>query len=219
MEEIILYIDLVSQPGRAVLAFLEICKIKYRKVEVRLFKGEYLTDDFKQISPAQTIPTLVHGDLVLYESHAILAYIARTVQAPDHWYPQDPIQKSLVDCYLHWHHHHIRLGCSMFLQSKYMFPLIYGKPFPDFEKFTIEARDDAFEMISNIFNDGLFVARTEKVSIADLACYFEVVTMKWLGFDFGKFPKICEWMKKIAEIEEVKELDRRLFRMTPIFKL
>lgn len=219
MEEITLYIDLVSQPGRAVLAFLEICRVKYRKVEVRLFKGEYLTDDFKQVSPAQTIPTLVHGDLVLYESHAILTYIARVVQAPDHWYPLDPVQKSLVDCYLHWHHHHIRLGCAMYLQSKYMFPLIYGKAFNDFEMFTAEARDDAFEMISGIFSDGLFVARTQEVSVADLACYFEIVTMKWLGFDLGKFPKISEWMEKIGRIEEVKELDKRLFKMTPIFKL
>jgi len=219
MEDIVLYVDLLSQPGRAVMAFLEICRVKYRKVEVRLFRGEYLTEGYKQISPAQTIPTLVHGDLVLYESHAILTYIARVFPAPNNWYPVDLVQKSLIDCYLHWHHLHIRLGCAMYLQNKYQAPLIYGKSFPDIEMLTCEARNDAFEMISNIFSQGLFVARTEKVSIADLVCYSELVTMKWVGFDFSKFPKILEWMTKIGGIEEVRELDRLLFKVTPKIKL
>lgn len=219
MEEIVLYVDLLSQPGRAVMIFLEICRVKYRKVEVRLFKGEYLTEDYKQISPAQTIPTLVHGDLVLYESHAILTYIARTVPASENWYPSDLVQKSLIDCYLHWHHLHIRLGCAMYLHNKFMAPLIYGKSFNDIEMLTSEARNDAFDMISKIFSQGLFVARTQKVSIADLVCYSELITMKWVGFDFNKFPRICEWMDKIGAIQEVKELDKLLFKVTAKIKL
>ena len=147
MDEPTLYIDIVSQPARAVMIYLDICKIKYKKVPIRILKGEHLSDAFQKVSVAQTIPTLVHNNLTLYESHAIMTYISSIFNPQSTWYPSDPILRAQVDLYLHWHHMHIRLGCALYLQNKYLSPILYGKELADIELLTSQAREDAFWML------------------------------------------------------------------------
>lgn len=39
-------------------------------------KGEHKTPEYQYINPNQSLPALVDGELKLFESHAILKYIA-----------------------------------------------------------------------------------------------------------------------------------------------
>lgn len=41
--------------------------IKLNKKRVDLAKGEHLTEEFRKINPQHTVPTIIDGDLVLYE--------------------------------------------------------------------------------------------------------------------------------------------------------
>jgi glutathione S-transferase len=44
--------------------------------------GNTLTDAYRKLNPTAKVPTLIHGDLVIWESHTILRYLA-SVQAPN----------------------------------------------------------------------------------------------------------------------------------------
>jgi glutathione S-transferase len=219
MEEVVLYYDITSQPARAVMIYLDICRVPHKKVPIRITKGEHLSEDFKKVSPSQTIPTLLHKNLVLYESHAILSYISTVFNPNSSWYPEDPVLRAQVDCYLHWHHLHVRLGCAYFLHNKYMAPLIHGKSLPDIEALTTQAREDSFFMLEAILSDFPFVARTNQASIADLSCYSELVSLKWFGFNFSPFPKLQDWMKRLSKFPEIMKYDKELFKFTPRVKL
>lgn len=64
--------------------------------------GETQTDTYRAINPKAKIPTLVHGDLVVSESPAILNYIGAAFPAPEGFlYPSDPATKARHDewCY------------------------------------------------------------------------------------------------------------------------
>ena len=219
MGDILIYADYMSQPSRAVLAFCNILKVPYKFIEIRVLRGETLTEDFAKISPAQTVPTLVHGNLCLYESHSILTYIASLFPGPDHWFPKDAKLRSRVNNYLHWHHSNIRFGCGMYLANKYAFPHIYGKSFEDVEFFTTEKRNEAFHMIEAVLAKGLYIAGTKEVSIADLAGYCEIVGMRWVKFDFSRFPFIEKWMQEIGNIPEVKEVHKTFEKLLPRIKI
>ena len=73
-----------------------------------------MTPEFISINPAMIVPAIVEVDKNsgekwnLFESHAILRYLAKTHNVPDHWYPQDILKRSLVDQYLDWHHSFLR---------------------------------------------------------------------------------------------------------------
>lgn len=112
--ELYIYADYASQPSRAVLGFCQLNNIKYTLIETRVGKREHLTPDFISINPAMIVPAIVELDKTtgekwnLFESHAIMRYLARTHNVPDHWYPKDILKRSLVDQYLDWHHSFLR---------------------------------------------------------------------------------------------------------------
>jgi hypothetical protein len=114
---------------------------------------------------------------------------------------------------------HIRLGCALYLQNKYLSPILYGKELADIELLTSQAREDAFWMLQHILNEFPYVARTQFPTIADLSCYSELIGMKWAGFDFSKYDKIADWMNRMAAIPEVKNCDKELFKFKARFKI
>ena len=54
--------------------------------------------------------------MVLRESMAILRYVTKVFDVPDHWYPKDLMGEQKVNEYLHWQHLATRLNCSMYFQ-------------------------------------------------------------------------------------------------------
>ncbi|XP_031530590.1 glutathione S-transferase theta-1 isoform X4 [Vicugna pacos] len=68
-----LYLDLLSQPCRAVYIFAKKNSIPFELRTVDLRKGQHLSDAFAQISPLQKVPVLKDGDFTLTESLWVLA--------------------------------------------------------------------------------------------------------------------------------------------------
>ena len=68
---------------------------------------EWLKSDWG-MSPAPPMPPSV----------AILLYLARKYEAPDHWYPQDLQARARVDEYLSWQHTALRMSCTRAMWQK-----------------------------------------------------------------------------------------------------
>ena len=56
---------------------------------------------FRRMNPHGRVPTLKDGDLVVWESEAILRYLAARYGAPDFW-SADPAERATVDQWLAW---------------------------------------------------------------------------------------------------------------------
>ncbi|XP_047554013.1 glutathione S-transferase theta-1 isoform X2 [Lutra lutra] len=113
-----LYLDLLSQPCRAVYIFAKKNRIPFELRRVDLLKGQHLSDAFAQVNPLKKVPALKDGDFTLAESVAILLYLTRKYKVPDHWYPQDVQACALVDEYLAWQHTTLRRSCLRTLWHK-----------------------------------------------------------------------------------------------------
>ena len=70
-----LYGGKMNRGGRCVLA-LEECGLKYELLDISLEKGEHKKPDFLKLNPNGSVPTLVDGDTVVWESMAINLYLA-----------------------------------------------------------------------------------------------------------------------------------------------
>uniref|UniRef100_A0A8C8W8R2 glutathione transferase n=1 Tax=Peromyscus maniculatus bairdii TaxID=230844 RepID=A0A8C8W8R2_PERMB len=62
-----LYLDLMSQPCRAVYIFAKKNNIPFQLRTIDLLKGQHYTDDFAQVNPLRKVPALKDGDFVLAE--------------------------------------------------------------------------------------------------------------------------------------------------------
>ncbi|KAL6550002.1 hypothetical protein OROMI_020490 [Orobanche minor] len=81
-----LYVDRASQPSRAVLIFCKANGIEFEEVKTELSKKQHRSPEFAEINPMKQVPAIVHGDFKLFESHAILAYLASAFPGvADHW--------------------------------------------------------------------------------------------------------------------------------------
>lgn len=56
-----------------------------------------MTDDYLKINPQHTVPTLVDGDFVLWDSHAISIYLVEKYGKNDQLYPKDLILRSKIN--------------------------------------------------------------------------------------------------------------------------
>ncbi|GAB1295237.1 Glutathione S-transferase theta-1 [Apodemus speciosus] len=141
-----LYLDLLSQPCRAIYIFAKKNNIPFQMHTVELRKGlsagEHLSDAaFARVNPMKKVPAMMDGGFALCESKgnpeilqrqrlrlahrlkdqksvAILLYLAHKYKAPDHWYPQAPQARARVDEYLAWQHVGLRRSCLRALWHK-----------------------------------------------------------------------------------------------------
>lgn len=74
-----LYYHPLSPPSRFVHILLKDGNIPFDVHVIDLFKGEQKGEEYAKINPNKTVPSLVDGDLVLWESHAIAKYLCDKV--------------------------------------------------------------------------------------------------------------------------------------------
>uniref|UniRef100_A0A2H1VR98 SFRICE020235.2 n=1 Tax=Spodoptera frugiperda TaxID=7108 RepID=A0A2H1VR98_SPOFR len=92
-----LYVMDFSPPVRACLMACEIFNVPYERVELDLDKREHHTPEYLEKNPMHTIPVMEDGDLILRDSHAIMAYLSDTYAKDDSWYPKDVKKRALVN--------------------------------------------------------------------------------------------------------------------------
>lgn len=166
------YANPVSQPSRAVLIFLQITRIPHQYIFIDLFKNQQKSPEFLSINPMGLVPAITDDDFPLWESHAILTYLATTRQVPDHLYPKDSRKRARVDQYLHWHHGNLRRA-SIPILSEVIGPLFGLKVPGDVISDCVNVRIKAFEQLEKWLESSEYVAGRE-MSIADLAALCEV---------------------------------------------
>lgn len=204
------YIDHFSQPSRAVLALLELNNISYELKETRISKNQHKTPEFRAINPFESLPAIQDGDLHLIESHAIMRYLCRSKDMPDHWYPKDPVMAAKINSYLDWHHlgtrtMHIGLGLHVNNRSKY----------PSFSK--MEGEVERIKKIFNRFNDYWikstpFILGTD-MSIADLSAFSEIITLLSTDFSFKGEDRMIEYLHGFLKVPAIKKSNGAAFRV------
>ncbi|RZC41136.1 GST N domain containing protein [Asbolus verrucosus] len=98
----ILYMQSFSAPVRSVLMTAAALGIKLQQKVVDLSKQEHLTESFLKLNPQHTIPTLNDDGVVIWDSHAINAYLVGKYGKNDSLYPKDLAKRAIVDQRLHF---------------------------------------------------------------------------------------------------------------------
>lgn len=206
-----LYVHLGSEPARAVAIFCRANNMEAQEIKVDILGQESRKPEFKKINPMAMIPCINDDGFQLYESHAILRYLAATRNVADHWYPQNAKKRALVDAALDWHHLNLRLYAGQLLDNRTLAKL------PEFEGY-FQAGDydtlaaDAEKRLPRVFDelefmlqDGKYLQNADEVSIADLSLVCEMTQLQALCRVedlqnlLGSHEKITKWMVAVEE--------------------
>ncbi|XP_015264481.1 PREDICTED: glutathione S-transferase theta-1-like [Gekko japonicus] len=194
-----LYLDLLSQPCRAVYIFAKKNNIPFKVKSIEMLKGQQFSEEINKVNILRKVPVLKDGDYTLEESTAILLYLTRKYNTPSHWYPPDMKKRGRVDEYLAWQHSTIRPSASKILWLKVVIPLFLGHQVPPeklqdaIEDLTISLR----KLDEKFLQDKAFIVGNE-ISLADLVAIVELMQPLGAGWDvFEGHPKLLEWRRRV----------------------
>ncbi|XAR55059.1 Glutathione transferase [Bertholletia excelsa] len=208
-----LYVDRMSQPSRALLIFCRVNGIDFEEIKVDLLKRQQLHPEFKEINPMRQVPAIVDGQFKLFESHAILRYLACAFPGvADHWYPSDLFKRAKIESVLDWHHSNLRRGSMTYVFNSTL-ALAFGlklnpQAAAEGEKILLPS----LEKIESIWLKGnsKFLLGSSAPSIADLSLVCELMQLEVLDEKdhdriLGPYKKVQQW------IEDTKHATRPHF--------
>ncbi|XWS49930.1 hypothetical protein CRYUN_Cryun12cG0045200 [Craigia yunnanensis] len=197
------YADRMSQPTRAVIVFCKVNRIDYEEIKIEISKGQHLTPEFAEIIPMEQLPAIVDGRFKLFESHAILIYLACTFPGvADHWYPADLFKRSKIHSVLDWHHSNLRRGAAMYVLNTTLAPAL-GRPLnPQAAAKAEKLLSSSLSKIESIWlkGNGRFLLSGNQPSIADLSLVCEIMQLELLDEKdrtrlLGPHNKVQQWIE------------------------
>ncbi|OAY59823.1 glutathione S-transferase T1 [Manihot esculenta] len=207
------YADRMSQPSRAVIIFCKVNEIDFEEVRIDLSKRQQFSPEFKEINPMGKVPAIVDGRFKLFESHAILIYLACVFPGvADHWYPADLFKRVKIQSVLDWHHTNLRQGAAKYVLHTTLAPA-FGLPLNP------QAAAEAEKVLSSSLSkmesfwlkgSGRFLLGGNQPSIADLSLVCEIMQLEVL--DENDRSRILAPYKKVQQwIEDTRQATRPHF--------
>eukprot|EP00485_Elphidium_margaritaceum_P007353 CAMPEP_0202686462 /NCGR_PEP_ID=MMETSP1385-20130828/2237_1 /ASSEMBLY_ACC=CAM_ASM_000861 /TAXON_ID=933848 /ORGANISM="Elphidium margaritaceum" /LENGTH=246 /DNA_ID=CAMNT_0049341039 /DNA_START=38 /DNA_END=778 /DNA_ORIENTATION=+ len=216
-----LYGVAVSQPTRAVMFLCAIKNIPFEQVKASPMDNPEKRASFKKVNPSGKIPALKdeeYGEFYLYESAAILTYIATKFNLQDLYPSNDLRRRALIDQYLHWHHENTRKVSTGFVA-----PLLRTDVKP--ERWNVGALKVERKMANyalNIIEQKWLSSHAyivdDALSVADILAYEELIQMKrWplIADAEQRFPNIFKWMSKMETLPKHDQVHRIMAKLDP----
>ena len=170
---------------------LEELGLDYEVVPVDISKDEQFAPEFLAISPNNKIPAIVDGDLSLFESGAILLYLANKTArlAP----PSDSPEYFRMMQWLMWQMAHFG---PMLGQAHHYLKFNPGKSEYAEKRYYQEALR-LYRVLNSRLEDREYIA--DEFSIVDIATWPWVSRFEFHRIDLHDFPDVMRWYLDLAE--------------------
>jgi glutathione S-transferase len=171
-------------------------------VTVDIFKGEGKTPAMLAKNPNGKVPILEDGDFVLWESRAMLAYIAATAGRTD-LLPTTPRERADVDRWTAWEGAHFAPAIRKVAFERIVKKLT-GRGAPD--EAVVKAGIEEFAVTARVLEQSLgtkeYVCGRLTIADFDLAPYAALTAS--CGLDFDPYPKTKAWLGRMVARDSMK---------------
>lgn len=206
-----LYLDLLSQPCRALQIFCNINGIAHEVCVVKLMARQHRRKEFKAISPLGLLPAMDDDGFKLHESHAILKYLVATRPCQQTWYPSCVFARSRVDALLDWHHGNTRKGGAGTIFHEVLCLRLGVPPSPALASHYRAILQAAMRTMEEVWladvdadnaDSPQFLGGFSSPTLADLSIACELMQLELLpppvrSALFCPHPKVCRWLESV----------------------
>ncbi len=188
-----------SNNCRRVNATLAHLGIEVEMLEPNLTTGDLKKPDYIALNPNAKVPTLVDGDFVLWESRAIMQYVATKKPGNELW-PADPKAQADIARWQFWEAVHLSRGTAPFAYER-LFKRIFFKQEAD--PVALAAGEKDFHATAPVLDAQLANRKYvlgDKLTLADFsigACfsYAEASNLPW-----ENYKNIRAWWGRLSEV-------------------
>ncbi|MFM0738128.1 glutathione S-transferase [Paraburkholderia xenovorans] len=186
-----LHTTLLSGHGHRVKLFLTLLDLPFEVIELNMAAGDNRRPDYLRLNPFGQVPTIEDGDTVLFDSNAILVYLAKRYGDPS-WLPEDEIGAATVQRWLSLAAGPIAYGpCSARLVTVFSAPLHLETA----QKIAIRL----FDVMDRELANKSFAAG-EHATIADIAAHTYIAHAPEGGVSLDPYPNIRAWLRRVEAL-------------------
>jgi glutathione S-transferase len=176
---------------RAQLA-LSLMGLPHELVTVDLMKGAHKAPDFVKLSPFGQVPVLDDGGTIVFDSNAILVYLATKYDADRRWLPRDPKGQADVQAWLS-----VAAGQIAFGPAAARLITVFGAKYNPED---VIGRAHALLKVM----DGQLAARSFLVghgaTLADIAGYSYLSAAPEGNVDLSAYPNVRAWLARVEAL-------------------
>ena len=188
-----------AQAPLRVLALVKHLGIEAETIEVDLVGGGLKTPDFAALNPNLKAPTLVDGDLVLWEASAIMAYLC-VKSGSDMWPTRNPAEQVEVLRWLSWTDSHWSPAVAPFY-FEHIVKTTFGFAEPDLA--SLPARVPELRRYAEVLDahlKGRDWLACDRLTIADFQAASMAAYWRQSEMPFEEFPNIVRWLDGLARL-------------------
>jgi len=161
-------------------------------VEVDLRTGAHKQAEFLAINPFGQVPALTDGDVTLFDSNAIIVYLATKYDAARNWYPTDVEAIAEVQTWLSKASRELAAG-----PAAARLVTVFGAGL-DHEEVIGRAHELLNVMDNHLAEREFFVG--DKPTVADVAMYSYTAHAPEGGVDLRRYEAITGWLARIEAL-------------------
>ncbi len=187
-----LYRHALSGHSHRVELFLSLLDLDYRLIDVDLMNAEHKSDAFLQLNPFGQVPVIDDEGTVIYDSNAILVYLARKYDA-GHWCTQDPTTEANIQQWLSLAAGPIATG-----PATARLITVFGAGY-DAEE-TIKRSNQLLSVIEGGLRNCTFLVG-DSPTIADVAAYSYIAHAPEGNVSLQPYPNIRAWLDRVRSLK------------------
>jgi glutathione S-transferase len=171
---------------------LSLLEIPYETILVDLKTGEQKTPEHLMRHPFGQVPVIDDNGVVIWDSNAILTYLARTYDPARTWLPKDTVAAAQVQQWL-------SISNSLLVDgpAKARLVKVFGAGFDHDE--TLQTCTDLLTIVDNHLKNSLYLA-SDTPTIADIAFYTYVAHAPEGHVDITSYTAINNWISRIEAL-------------------
>ncbi|XP_033117277.1 glutathione S-transferase theta-1-like [Anneissia japonica] len=199
-EPVTVYVVRLSPPCRAVWIYLAQNKIPYNLIDVDYSQNN---PDLAEKNPHESVPTMIDGDIVVFEGQAILRYLSSryTNYAS---YGSTLAQRMQVESVIAWAsselHRIVGYRCA-YPQSLEKYSLASRAATEVLVKSGIEQLITTLETLEKHYLKDKSFLCGNRLTMADIVVATTLIQAEWVGFSFRMWPKVSKWLHAVAKVE------------------
>ena len=196
-----LYYYPTSANSRRVLLTAILLEAKLDLAVVDLLTGEHRTEAYLRMNPNGKVPLLVDGEFRLWESHAIMQYLA-DLNDGQTLYPRDAQARADVSRWLFWCAYHFTPAVGFISRERVSKRMVGGVGGPDPTEI---ARGEALLAAAALVLDGHLADRRwiaqDRLTLADLAIAAPLMHTEKAELPVTGYKHLQRWFAQVRALE------------------
>jgi glutathione S-transferase len=194
-----LYVHRLSPNGLKAIITAEHCGSPVDLVDIDLGAGEQHGAAYRAINPNGRVPTLVDGNFVLWESNAIMQYLAEKAGERSIW-PDDPRARADIARWQFWDVAHLGPAAKPF-QWEYLIKAMVGLGDPD--EAALAAAEAPFRACADVLEATLGkrpYLTGEQLTLADISVAATLIYVEAASMPVADYSALQRWRQQVSAI-------------------